>query len=47
MANLTLVIDDDLLQRARQEALRSKTSVNALVRDFELQPGTLDTGVLA
>jgi predicted transcriptional regulator len=34
MANLTLVIDDDLLQRARQEALRSKTSVNALVRDF-------------
>lgn len=33
MASLTLVIDDDLLQRARQEALRSKTSVNPLVRD--------------
>ncbi len=34
MANLTLAIDDDLLQRARQAALRENTSVNALVRDF-------------
>ena len=34
MANLTLAIDDELLQRAREEALRSRTSVNALVRDF-------------
>ena len=34
MANLTLVIDDALLRRARQEALRSNTSVNALVREF-------------
>jgi len=34
MANLTLVIDDALLKRAREEALRSNTSVNALVRDF-------------
>ncbi|MCX5947702.1 MAG: hypothetical protein NTY67_05825 [Cyanobacteria bacterium] len=33
MANLTLAIDDVLLQRAR-EALRQNTSVNALVRDF-------------
>lgn len=34
MANLTLVIDDALLQRARQAALKENTSVNALVRDF-------------
>lgn len=34
MANLTLAIDDALLQRARAAALRDNTSVNALVRDF-------------
>lgn len=34
MANLTLAIDDALLQRAREAALRDNTSVNALVRDF-------------
>ena len=34
MANLTLAIDDALLQRAREAALREHTSVNALVRDF-------------
>ena len=34
MANLTLVIDDVLLRRAREAALRENTSVNALVRDF-------------
>ncbi|MFN5119623.1 MAG: hypothetical protein ACK5FE_01855 [Cyanobacteriota bacterium] len=34
MANLTLAIDDSLLQRAREAALRENTSVNALVRDF-------------
>ncbi len=34
MANLTLAIDDELLQRAREVALRENTSVNALVRDF-------------
>ncbi len=34
MANLTLAIDDDLLQRAREAALRQHTTVNALVRDF-------------
>jgi hypothetical protein len=34
MANLTLVIDDDLLLRARQAALLENTSVNALVREF-------------
>ena len=33
MANLTLAIDDDLLQRAQQAALIENTSVNALVRD--------------
>jgi hypothetical protein len=34
MANLRLAIDDALLQRAREAALRQHTAVNALVRDF-------------
>jgi hypothetical protein len=34
MANLSLAIDDALLQRARETALREHTAVNALVRDF-------------
>jgi hypothetical protein len=34
MANLTVAIDDALLQRAREAAVRENTSVNALVRDF-------------
>ena len=34
MANLTLVVDDDVLQRAREAALRERSSVNAVVRDF-------------
>lgn len=34
MANLTLSIDDDLLQKAREVAVREQTSVNALVREF-------------
>ncbi|MDA8067048.1 MAG: hypothetical protein M0T77_00325 [Actinomycetota bacterium] len=34
MANLTLVIDDQLLQRARIRALERGTSVNALVRAY-------------
>lgn len=34
MANLTLAIDDALLQRAREAALREHTSVNAPVRNF-------------
>lgn len=34
MANLTLVIDDELLLRARQRALAQGTSVNALVRAY-------------
>lgn len=34
MANLTLALDDALLQRAREAALRENTSVNALVREF-------------
>ena len=34
MANLTLAIDDALLQRAREAALHQNTSVNALVREF-------------
>jgi len=34
MANLTLSLDDALLRRAREAALRENTSVNSLVRDF-------------
>lgn len=34
MANLTLSVDDGILQKAREVALREHTSVNALVRDY-------------
>ncbi len=34
MANLTLSLDDDLLQKAREAAVREHTSVNALVRAY-------------
>jgi hypothetical protein len=34
VGNLTLAIDDALLQRAREAALKENTSVNALVREF-------------
>jgi Family of unknown function (DUF6364) len=34
MANLTLSLDDSLLQQAREAALRDRTSVNALVREY-------------
>ncbi|MBM5816785.1 MAG: hypothetical protein FJ083_09435 [Cyanobacteria bacterium K_Offshore_surface_m2_239] len=34
MANLTLSLDDALLRRAREAALRENTSVNSLVREF-------------
>ncbi|MFU8822370.1 MAG: DUF6364 family protein [Gammaproteobacteria bacterium] len=34
MANLTLSLDDELLQKAREAALREQTSVNALVREY-------------
>lgn len=34
MGNLTLSIDDELLQRARMRALELRTTVNALVRDY-------------
>lgn len=34
MASLTLSVDDDILQKAREVALRERTSVNALVRDY-------------
>ena len=33
MANLTLSLDDSLLQQAREAAVRDQTSVNALVRE--------------
>ncbi|MCL2780662.1 MAG: hypothetical protein FWD74_04085 [Actinomycetia bacterium] len=34
MANLTLVIDDAVLRRARVRAIQEDTSVNAQVREF-------------
>ena len=34
MANLTLVIDDDILRRARARAAERGTSVNAVIRDL-------------
>lgn len=34
MANLTISIDDDLLERARIRALETGTSVNALLREY-------------
>jgi predicted transcriptional regulator len=37
MANLTLSLDDELLQKAREAALREHTSVNALVREYLVQ----------
>lgn len=37
MANVTLVIDDDVLQKARIKAVHQHTSVNAAIRDFLAQ----------
>jgi plasmid stability protein len=34
MANLTIVVDDRVLQRARIRALQHGTSVNALLREY-------------
>lgn len=32
--NLTLAIEDDILNRARIEAARRRTTVNSLIRDY-------------
>lgn len=34
MANLTLNVDSELLQKARELAVQEQTSVNAVVREF-------------
>ena len=34
MANLTIVLDDDLLRRARVRAAQLDTSVNAVLREY-------------
>ena len=34
MKNITLAIDEDVLERARLVAAEQKTTVNAMVRDF-------------
>lgn len=33
MANLTIVVDDELLKKARMRALEDDTSVNAILRE--------------
>ncbi|MEM9739026.1 MAG: DUF6364 family protein [Pseudomonadota bacterium] len=35
--NITLAIDEDLLEQAKRVALEEKTSVNAIVRDLLVQ----------
>ena len=45
IANLTLVIDDDVLRRARIRALEEDTSVNAQVRLFLSRYATGGTGL--
>ncbi len=34
MANLTIVVDEEVLLRARKRALDQSTSVNAVLRDY-------------
>jgi plasmid stability protein len=34
VANLTIVVDDETLQKARIRAVRQRTSVNAVLRDY-------------
>jgi plasmid stability protein len=34
VANLTIVVDDETLQKARVRAVRQRTSVNAVLRDY-------------
>ena len=34
MANLTIVVEDEVLKRARLRAIEQGTSVNALLRDY-------------
>jgi hypothetical protein len=45
MADLTLVIDDAVLRRARTRALSEGTSVNALVRDQLIRYAGLGGGL--
>lgn len=42
MANLTVVVDDQILKRARIRALEQGTSVNALVADYLTSYADLD-----
>jgi len=42
MRNITLAIDDDLLERARRKAAEKKTTVNAVVRESLRQFVSLD-----
>jgi hypothetical protein len=42
MRNLTLAVDDDVLDKARVIAAQRKTTVNAMVRDFLVEIATRD-----
>ena len=42
MKNITLALEDDVLERARVAAAKKKTSVNALVRQFLVEIGAAE-----
>ncbi|MBV1704254.1 MAG: hypothetical protein KGI57_05670 [Hyphomicrobiales bacterium] len=42
MKNITLAVEDDVLDRARVAAAKRKTTVNALVREFLTEVGSAE-----
>jgi len=42
MKNITLAVDDEVLDKARVVAAQRKTTVNALVREFLIEIATRD-----
>ncbi len=42
MKNITLAVDDDVLDKARVIAAQRKTTVNAMVREFLVEIATRD-----
>jgi len=47
MKNITLAIDDDVLDRARLVATEKKTTVNAMVREFLGEVGKREDRIAA
>lgn len=47
MKNLTLTIDDEILDRARIVAAEKRTSVNAMVREFLAEIGKREDRIAA